>query len=241
MTITESITATYLRAVGKATPPATTTTKYSRIVGLLDFYQRRWAREPQINWNSLYTPNFSIGNVTATDTFDLDTSSIRALSNREGDYVRIMWADGVGYSDYSIVNHDELKQFYRGQNKEWPRGNYCTQIGPTVVFNHEFISTDPEFGGDIQVPIYGFPDPINTNNPDSDEVQVDDPDWLVTRCAAEYVRNDLTRRVRYPELLQEANEMMQRMISDNDNQIDNIDKPWVPFSGLTGADTWNTW
>lgn len=236
MTITDAAQATYLRGTGKATTPPTS--KYNQIIGLLDFYQRRWAREPEINWNSLYTPNFSLGNVTNTDTYDLDTSSIRQLSNREGDYVRIMWTDGVGYSDYSIVNHDELKQFYRGQNKEWPLGNYCTQIGPTLVFNHIFTSEDPEFSGDIQAPVYGFPDEITNDNPGTDEVQVDDPDWLVTRCAAEYVRNDIVRRQRYPELLAEANEMMQRMISDNDNQIDSVDAPWTPFSGLTGDNTW---
>lgn len=238
MTITDAIKATYLRAVGKATPPLANSAKYNQIAGLLDFYQRRWAREPGVAWNSLYDPSFSIGSVTATDTFDLDTSTIRSLSNREGDYVRIMWTDGVGYSDYGIVNHDELKQFYQGQNKEFPHGYYCTQVGGTLVFNHKFVSTDPEFGGDIQVPVYTFPDEITTTNPDTDEIQVDDPDWLVTRCAAEFVRNDIVRRSRYPELLAEANEMMTRMIQDNDNQIDEVDKPWSPFSGLSNGSIW---
>ena len=239
MTITEAITATFLKSTGKATPPLVGSSKYNQIVGLLDFYQRRWAREPDIAWDSLYDPSFSIGSITNTDTYDLDTSSIRRISNREGDYIRIMWTDGVGYSDYSLVNQDELKQFYRGQNKEYPKGNIATQIGTTLVFNHKFISTDPEFGGDIQVPIYGFPDPITADNPDSDEVQVNDPDWLVTRCAAEYVRNDIVRRSRYPELLSEANEMMTRMIDDNDSQIADIDKPWTPFAGLNDGGVWN--
>ncbi len=237
MTIADAITATYLKATGKTTL-ASTSSKYSQIVALLDFYQRRWAREPDIGWNSLYDPQFSLGNVTATDTFDLDTSSIRRISNREGDFVTINWSDGIGFTEYGIVNHDELKQFYTGQNKENPIGNVCTQIGSTLVFNHKFTSEDPQFGGTILVPIYGFPDAIDASNVDTDEVQVDDPDWLVTRSAAEFVRNDIVRRPRYPELLQESNEMMTRMIDDNDNQIDNVDKPWQPFSGLTSGGAW---
>jgi hypothetical protein len=238
MTITEGITGVYLKATGKATPPNVGSAKYNQIVSLMDFYQRRFARENDVDWNSLYDPSFSIGNVTATDSFDLDSSSIRKLSDREGDYVTIMWTDGVGYSDYDIVNHDELKQFYTGQNKENPRGKYCTQIGNSLVFNHKFLTTDPEYGGDIQVPIYAFPDPITATAPDSDEIQVDDPDWLLTRCAAEYVRNDIVRRSRYPELLAEANEIMTRMKSDNEEQVSTIIKPWTPFSGLGGDNAW---
>jgi len=232
MTITEAVTAAYLRATGKATPPTSGGSKYNEIVALLDFYQRRWAREPEVDWNSLYDPAFSIGTVTATDSFDLDTSSIRKLSDREGDYVRIMWTDGTGYTDYTIVDADKLKDYFSGQNKENYKGFYCAQIGKQLVFNHTFASTDSQYGGDIQVPCYTFPDEITSTSPDSDEVQVDDPDWLVTRVAAEFVRNDITRRQRYPELLSEANEIMDRMKADNGSQVDETDRNWTPFSGI---------
>lgn len=231
-TITEAVTNTYLRAVGKATPPAAGTAKYNRIIDLLDFFQRRWARENGVDWASLYDPAFSIGTITATDTFDLDTSSIRTLSNREGDSVRVVWTDGVGYTDYEVVAHDKLKDYSWGVDKQSPSGYYCAQIGSTLVFNHEFTSDDAEFGGEIFVPCYIFPDGITADNPDTDEVQVDDPDWLSTRCAAEYCRNDITRRQRYPELLGEANEIMARMVDDNEGQIVKVDTPWTPPSGI---------
>jgi hypothetical protein len=239
MTITECITSVYLRSVGKATPPASTSSKYTRIVGLLDFYQRRWSRENDVDWASLYDPSFSIGAVTATDTFDLDTSSIRKLSDREGDSVRIVWTDGVKYTDYDIVDADMLKDYYYNADKSSYTGFVCAQIGSTLVFNHKFASTDPQYGGDIQVPCYTFTDPITSDNPDSDEVQVDDPDWLVTRAAAEYVRNDITRRQRYPELLQEANEIMDRMKDDNEGQLNLVNRPWRPFSGLPTDSAWS--
>lgn len=241
MTITEFITDTYLIAVGKATPPTSGTSKYTRIVGLGNIHQRRWAREPGIDWNSLYDPAVSLGTVTATDTFDID-SSIRKLSDRQGDTVRIVWTDGVGYTDYDIVDANTLKDYSFGVNRESPLGFYCAQIGTTLVFNHTFTTDDPQFGGEIFVPAYTFPDDITSTNPDSDEVQVDDPDWLVYKTAAEYVRNDVTRRSRFPELEAKANEIMERMKDDNDGQIDSVDKPWRPFSGMhNGSSNNDAW
>lgn len=236
MTITEAVADAWLKATGKTTT-LTTGTKYERIIGLLDFYQRRWSREIGIDWASLYNPAFSLGTVTATDSFDIDTSTVRKLSDREGDTVRIVWSDGVGYTDYDIVPHDKIKDYFYGANKESYSGFVCTRMGGQLVFNHEFVSTDPQFGGEIFIPCYVYADQITSTNPNNEEVQVDDPDWLTTRVAAEYVRNDIVRRQRYPELLAEANEMMQRMKDDEESQIVQVDRPWSPASGL--GDGWS--
>ncbi len=240
MTLTDCLSDIYLRAVGKPTPPASGTTKYNRIIGLMDYYQRRWAREPEIDWNSLYDPAFSIGNVTATDSFDLDTSTVRKLSDRQGDTVRIVWDDGVGYTDYDIVDANKLKDYSFGVSKESPLGFYCAQIGSQLAFNHTFTSNDSQYGGEIFVPAYTFTEEINADNPDTDEVQVDDPDWLVARVAAEYVRNDITRRQRYPELLAESNEIMARMKNDNEGQLDTIDTGgWHAPGGIGNENAWS--
>jgi hypothetical protein len=237
MTIAAAITATYLRAVGKTTAPSTS--KYAKIVGLLSFFQDQWSKENGVDWNSLYDPLFSLGTITATDSYDLDTSTIRKLSDREGDSVRIVWSDGVGYTDYDIVNADTLKDYYYGPNKESYSGFYCAQIGNQLVFNHTFTSNDSQFGGEIFVPIYTFTDEITSTDPNSDEVQVNDPNWLVVRAAAEYVRTDLTRQGQYGTLLAEANEIMQRMIEDNDSQISLLSTPWTPQSGLGADAAWS--
>lgn len=240
MTITEAVAAIYLIATGK-TSTLTSGTKYDRIINLMDFFQRRWSRENGIDWNSLYNPLYSIGTVTATDSFDLDTSNVRHLSNRQGDTVRINWTDGVGYTEYDLVDANKLKDYSFGVSKQSPLGWYCAQIGSQLVFNHTFTSSDPQYGGTIYVPAYVYPDAITSTNPNTDEVQVDDPDWLVARVAAEYVRNDIVRRQRYPELLSEANEIMQRMKDDNDGQLDTVDKPWRPFSGSYGGSGGGEW
>lgn len=232
MNIDEAVSDCFLHATGKASAPPTS--KRAQIIGLLNYYQRRWGRQVGIDWNSLYDPAFSIGNITNTDTFDLDTSSIRKLSDRQGDFVRIVWSDGVGYSDYNIIDANKLKDYSYGVNKESQLGWYCAQIGSTLVFNHKFISTDGQFGGEIFVPVYTFPEPITDDSPTDDEVQVDDPDWLTVRAAAAYVRNDITRRQRWQELLDEADEIMDRMRDDNESQIEVVEKHWTPFSGLHG-------
>lgn len=172
-----------------------------------------------MDWSSLYDPAFVIGTVTNTDTYDLDLDTIRKLSDKEGDAVRIYWTDGVGYTDYDIIPADDLKLHYWGQTKQNPSGNYCAKIGSTLVFNHTFVSTDKQFGGTIKVPMYGYADLLVN---EGDDVPVDIPDWLVTASAAEYVRTDITLQAQYPLLLAEANDIMERMIDDESAQVDLI-------------------
>ena len=228
MTVQEAIQAVFLKATGKTTT-LTSGTKFNRIVGLLNFYQRRWSNENGVDWPSLYDPAFSLGTVTNTDSYDLDTSTIRKISQRLGDPIRILWDDGEGYTDYDLVDAETLKDYYWGQNKENYSGYYCARIGNQLVFNHTFTEDDPEFGGEITVPCYTYANAIVSTSL-NDEIQVDDPDWLVLQCAAEYVRNDITRRSRYPEIQREANSAMDRMKDDIDGQVQEVERPWTPGS-----------
>lgn len=237
MNITEAIAATYLASTGKATAP-TTGTKYNKILGLLDMNQQLWANEPGVDWNSLYDPQFSIGNVSATDTYDLDSSTIRTLSGTQGDPVIIKWSDGVGETRYDLVDADKLKLYYMGQNKESSFGRYCAQIGSTLVFNHKFTSLDSEYGGEIFVPCYTYPETISSTNL-GDDVAVDNPYWLVLASAAEYVRTDLTRQNQYENISAKANQLMQRMMDDNAGQVTDVVKGWTPFSGIGQEGTWS--
>ena len=237
MTGTEAIAGVYLKATGK-TATLTSGSKYTKIIGLLGYYQRRWAREPNVDWNSLYDPAVSIGTVTATDTFELDTSTIRKISDREGDVVRIVWSDGVGYTDFDVVSIDALREKSLGASRENRSGNYCARNGGSLVFNHTFESDDSEFGGEIFVPCYIFPNELDADTL-TEDVQVDDPDWLITRAAAEYVRTDLTRANQYPNLIAEANEIMERMKDDNEAQVTEVGKGWTAPGGLGDNGAWS--
>lgn len=179
---------------------------------------------------SLYDPAYSIGTVTATDSFDIDLDTIRKISDTDQDYIRINHTDGKSYTDYELVSADTLKQYYDGQTKQSPTGYYCAQIGATLVFNHTFVSTDPQFGGTIKVPVFLYADHLVNA---SDTVPVDNPNWLVAICAAEYVRTDIIRQAQYPNLINEANSLMARMKDDNDAQIVRAN---MPFSAA--GSTW---
>lgn len=216
------------KATGKVNSFTTGSTKWLKITALANQKIRQWAREPGVDWYSLYNPALTFTTVTNTDTFAIP-ATVRKISDKAGDTVRILHTDGKAYSDYDVVPGDDLKMHYSGQNKEYPIGNYCAQISSNLVFNHTFISTDAQFGGTIKVPVFTFPTELSA---DTDVVPVDDPMWLVIATAAEYIRNDITRSGQYPNLINEANELMDRMKDDNDAQVQELYRPWNP-GGLT--------
>ena len=222
----DTVNAIYLKSTGKTATFPFTSTKGTKILGLMNFYQDRWSKATGVDWISLYNPMFSLGAVTATDTFDLDTSTIRKLSQQEGDNVRIIWPNDTGtinspnyFTDYELVPADRMKTSFN-------QGKFCSRQGATVVFNRPFDATDPEFGGTLYVPCYTFVQPLV--NPD-DQVVVDDPSWLILICSAEYVRTDVTRLGQYPNLLAEANDCFARMMDDNSNdQNTDVTADWNP-------------
>jgi hypothetical protein len=213
VTTSEFVQATILKATGKATVLTSSDTKWIKIVAIGNRLIKKWER--LADWNSLYTPDYPGGTITATDSFELD-DEIRKLSDTDGDYVRIVNAtDSNIYYDYTVVNAERLKQYTVGR--------YCAQMGRNLVFNKIFTTTDPEYGGEIQLPVYLFADELTTA---TSEVPVDDPEWLVCLSAGEYVRNDITKQNQYPNLVTEANEILEIMMDDNDGQIIEVYRPW---------------
>lgn len=225
MIASEFVAQVILRATGKVSTSTSGDAKWSKVLGIGNMKISDWQNEPGVDWSSLYDPTCSIGTISNTDTFDLDLDTIRKLSDTPQDVVRIMHTNGTTYTDYEIVQADTLKLYYKGQTKQSPVGYYCAQIGSTLVFNHKFVSTDPQYGGDIQVPVYLYAQPLVG---DSDTVPVDNPGWLVVISAAEYVRTDIIRQAQYPNLINEANNLMQRMKDDNEAQGEYIHTPWRP-------------
>lgn len=211
MTTSELVAAVILRATGEVSTAASGDSEWEKVRGIANFYINTWANEPGVDWNSLYTPELSFGAVTATDSFTFPAAAIN-VSDQAGDNVRIDHSNGTGYTDFEFVTANSLKRYYLG-NKATPLGDVCAQIGRNLVFNRRFVATDPEFGGTIKVPSYALPAPLVET---TDLVPVDDPNWLVVVCAAEYVRNDITLQNQYPNLIAEANSIMSDMKSNND-------------------------
>ena len=217
MILSDFVAATYLKAVGKRSSLTSTDEKYLKIVAMANAQVDAWQREA--DWSSQYDGDYPLaGTVTATNTFAIP-EAVRKLSDQRGDYVRIYWADGETVSEFAIVPVNRLQNYDL-------TANVCAQNGSNLIFQRTFATTDGEFGGTIKVPVYLYADELDAET-GSQEIPVDIPRWLVTITAAEYIRNDVTKQNQYPNLIAEANTLMERMKDDNDAQIEE------PYFGFT--------
>ena len=221
MTVAEFIPQAFRAATGKLPTFTVGTTKWNNLLSSANFYIQQWAREPNVDWNSLYDPAYSLGTVSDTDTFDLD-DDIRRLSQQEDYSVRIVHPNTIQYTDYGLVTGDRLKSY--------PTGNYAAQVGRTVRFNKAFTTSSQQYNGELFVPVYLFPDAVSRT---TDVIPVDDPNWLVLVVAADYVRNDVTRKDLRADLIAEANQSMQRMKADNEAQISEPLRNWNPLAHVS--------
>lgn len=194
--------AVILKATGKKRQLQPGDTKYERIFGTANQYIQTWQSEPNVDWSSLYDPNYIIGNISDSNSYPIDTDEIGKISDVPGDVVCI-WKDNVAY-EYVVIAPEQLKK-YRGSNA-------CAQIGDTLRFAKTFTPESPEYGGQIEVPVYVRAELLKGP---SSKVPVDDPMWLVFMCAADYVRNDTMLQDQYSTILAEANQLMQKMIENN--------------------------
>lgn len=234
MTASDAITQTYLLATGKIVPPTSGTNKYSKILALLNLYQRIWALQDGVDWNSL-RDTFYIDTVSATDTFPLDTD-MASISSQQGDFVRIAHTDGINESQYTIVPISRLYDDGPIVNSAGVSSanavGTCAQSGSNLVFSRAFTTDDPQYGGTISVPGTILPDTLVNSG---DIIQVDDPDWLCFRAAAEYIRNDVTRVQLYQSLLDQAEDRMNTMLANNGSQKETTYRGgWSPL-----GDTWS--
>ena len=218
MTLANLVTKAYLLATGKATAPSATSNKYLKLVGLANICQDQWQNEPDIEWDSLYLTVTLAATITATDTFAL-SASIREISHREGDYVRVIHTGG-NETKYLLVKPNELRDYATDGIR------VVARIGSNLVFSKAFVSTDPEFGGSIKVPCYGF---VSTLANDSDVVQVDTPLWLAYMVAAEYCRTDVTLNYRTDDLVARANQVMDDMKQAQESTITAPIRNWTPI------------
>lgn len=207
MTILEAMQEGYLLATGKSGLPDAASTKYDRLYGLCVKFHRDWAYERSVDWNSCNVL-VDAGKVTATDTFELnsDTKVIR-LSQRPGDYIRITTTDNV--FRYTLKSANSLYQDRYG--------NSVSKVGQSLRFSWAFTADDDAFGGTIKVPAYVELEPITSVNQD---VEIDNTAWLPAIVAAQYVLSDAQLSYQYSDLIQQAGEIMQGMIRDNNAQIE---------------------
>lgn len=230
MIINTAIEKAYLTATRKKLAyPAIPTRKYDALLGYADDFSKVWEAEAGTDWISRYEL-VSLGTITATDVFDLD-DSIRKLSMQQGDPAYVTVGSQRYY--YDIVRPDRL--FVTDFDDEMPSlvgpNDVVARIGRTLKFRRAFTSDDQPFGGTLTVPAYTYVDDVTSG---SQDVQVDDPMWLVYMMAAEYVRNDTVKQGQYGNVIDKANDRMAAMKADNTSQIEEVmNATDMRFSGET--------
>lgn len=200
------MTEAYLVATGKPSLPNSGSSKYNRLLSLCKKCYRDWQTEVGTDWNSLYQI-VGAGTVSNTDTYDIDTDILR-VSQREGDYIRIVTLDG------DIIN---FKLVPASRLYATKHSNTVAKIGQTLKFNRVFTSDDNEFGGTIEVPAYIKLDDLENLD---DDILIDNPAWLPVIVAAHYVTSDAQLSYKYPDIVAQAADLMYGMKVANGTQGD---------------------
>lgn len=215
MTLAECISTAYLKATGKPTAPTVGSRKYNQLLALSEYYTHIWENEPSVDWSSLFDYVTLSSTVSATDSFSLN-DEIRKVSQQYGDTIIINLNDTEW--EYELVPADRLREFKYEK--------VVAVTGRTLRFPKAFELTDPQIGGDIIVPSYGY---VEVAEAVADDIAIDDPNWLALMMAAEFVRNDITRQNQYGNIIAEANVLMERMKEDTGRPLDSIVKKWSPL------------
>lgn len=240
MTVDQAVQRTYLLATGKATMPTVDSTKYTKILALLNLYKDVWAKESGVQWASQRQFYTLPSTVSATGTYSISAIS-GSPSSQEGDFVRILHTDGIKESDYTLVPASRL--YNDGPSRNNPgttdrnANGRCTISGTSLIFDVPFTATSAQFGGSILIPVYVVPTDMRSSSVAVDNVPVDDPNWACFMAAAAYVATDLTRQYLGPGLIAQARDSMDYMMDQNETQLEEIyTGGWNPMGHLeTGA------
>lgn len=232
MTTTELISQAWTKAEGEVFADGVGSDNWNYMFTLANYYIPVLATQYGIDWVDLYDPVYVVGTVTATDTFDLDADDVRKLSDETGDFVRVLHTNGVNFTNYKVVPANQLQQNYR--NKA------CAKLGASLKFSRGFVSTDPEFGGTIQAPIYGKYSLLTDAN---STVPGINPAWFVCMIAYDVAMHDILRKDIAKNILAEAGDIFKSMKSDNnqaqENRVNQADLSFIGGNNTTGIGTSN--
>ena len=201
MIVTEAIEQAFQYAQGKPTPPAAGTPKHSALLLIADSVQQQWGNEPGIEWESL-SDNVTLasaigaGNVVALDA---DIKTIRK-----------------GSDDPILVNDEQYKLVSVSKLYRYRDSKVVAKQGRNLQFSDASDLT----GAAVTVPATLYPDRITSGD---DEIQVDDPWWLVYMMAAEFARNNIIKSTQYDNLLAYAENAMNKMKEDNTTQLEQLE------------------
>jgi hypothetical protein len=202
MTTQELLDDAYIAYRGKVASrtPAFGSDKATVLLNIANRKIREWSSDPRNKWNSLFEIR-SVGTlVQATKTYSMPTDFY--LSS---DYALIVKTDTTEV-EYTIIKAQK-------RNVDNGQALYIHGLNPKTITFSQDLDTAID-GGELFVPGYYSPSPLVLA---TDNVPVDNPDWLVYIVAAELARNDPAKEDNFPTLQGMANEEYTKMSNANND------------------------
>ena len=216
MDISVAIPIAYLLAAGSPYTGEPGDTNWTTMLAYFNLCQMVWALEPGGDWDSLYNPQVSAGNITATNTFNLPDGILKP-SNKAHDYVFVICSDGT-ISKFKTVPGPQLKYYSQRKGFVAIVGGSNAGQGPgyQLMFSRAFATTDQEYGGQLYMPAYMTPPTLKGVK---GLVSVDDPSWLMYYAAQEWAQVDVTLVQNVPSLIAKATDRMNAMMLNNQRMV----------------------
>lgn len=159
-----------------------------------------WAKDPNEAWRSLFEVREASDSTIASGTqeYELDDDFLRPSDSV---YVTV----GNDTHEFNLVI-PELRD-------ETPLSVYLIGHNPQkLVFNDEISATDAIVGGTLFVPGYFLPADMTAY---TDNVPVDDPNWLALATAAEIAFSDVSYEDKSADINAKANALYTQMKTTN--------------------------
>ncbi len=203
MTLSEAINYAFMEATGKVRDLVDGDPKYNKLRKIANLMCNQWENELGVEWQSRRETAY-IGDVDLSETIYRLPKNALKLARKNG--ARI------------IIEKNGQKWFF---GVEEPRFT-----GWQLDF--EGLFTEEMAGGEIRIPVIKrLPELIGGDQ----QVEIDNPNWLIFMMAAEFARNDLMKSGQYGNLIAYAQSLMETMKSRNE-ELYSSDVDFMNYGGI---------
>ena len=188
MTLNEVINYAFMEATGKVRDLVDGDPKYNKLQRIANLMCNQWENELGVEWQSRREMAY-IGDVDLSETIYRLPKNALKLARKNGAKI--------------VIEKNDKKWFLEVEEPRF--------TGWQLDF--EGLFTEEMAGGEIKIPtIKRLPKLISGDQ----QVEIDNPNWLIFMMAAEFARNDLMKSGQYGNLIAYAQSLMETMKSRNE-------------------------
>ena len=188
MTLNEAINYAFMEATGKVRDLTEGDLKYNKLRKIANLMCNQWENELGVEWQSR-REIIKIGDVDLNETIYRLPKDALKLARKNSAKI--------------IIENNGEKWFF---GVEEPRFTGW-QLDFDGLFTEEMV------GGEIKIPVIKrLPELISGDQ----QVEIDNPNWLIFMMAAEFARNDLMKSGQYGNLIAYAQSLMEAMKMNNE-------------------------